>query len=62
MDIFYHLYILKNLNQNNVRVYNISWSLNHQLKFLVELVPKHSIRANITKGHRLKSQPSLKFK
>ena len=39
-----------------VRVYNIFWELNYQLKFLVELVFLYGIRANVTRGHEFKSQ------
>ena len=36
-----------------------AWGLNYKLKFLVELVPWRDIRANMTKGHKFKSQPPL---
>ena len=38
----------------NVRIYNISWGLNHQLKLLAELVPWQGIRSQRDKRSRVR--------
>ena len=42
-----------------VRLYNISWSPNHQLKLLVELGINMVSEANVTRGHEFESQSPL---
>ena len=46
-----------------VRVYNICWGLNHQLKLLAELVPWHGIRSQRDKRSqvRISTTPHLKW-
>ena len=46
-----------------VRVYNLSLGLNHQLKFLVELVSWHGIRNQLDKESRVRisTTPHLKW-
>ena len=45
--------------RGHVRVYNISWNLNHQHQLLIDLVPWYGISSHVTRGHSLKlTQPS----
>ena len=46
-----------------VRIFNISWGLNHQLKILVELISCHGIRSQCDKRSRVQilTTPHLKW-
>ena len=50
------------ITSGTIRVYNISWDINHQLRLLIELVPWHDIKSQPDKKLqvRISTTPHLK--